>query len=83
MKSKFYIKLLVKHLNKYNALKAFAKNYALYGSLTFEEFIKLNAQNQSRDIFSSSFIWSDTKEGYDFWCNIDDEWTKIIETKIW
>ena len=28
----------------------------------------------------AAFCWSDTKEGAEFWCNVDGEWNYFLET---
>jgi hypothetical protein len=31
------------------------------------------------DLFKSAFIWSLTTEGNEYWCNLNDEWNKILD----
>lgn len=32
------------------------------------------------DFIKGSFYWADTKEGYDYWSNLNVEWNKIIHS---
>ena len=32
------------------------------------------------DFIRGSFYWADTKEGYDYWSNLNEEWNEIIHS---
>ena len=61
---------------KYNNLfYIFMHNIMINDSITFK--YEINEQ-KSNVLISNAFDWTATKEGYYFWCDIDDMWREII-----
>ena len=43
--------------------------------------IKKNIYIEPREFIIDAFIWAETSEGYEFWCNIDVLWIQFLKSK--
>jgi hypothetical protein len=69
------IKFFVNFLKEKNAYCKYIRNLLLdKGYPYYSKYIKENIS--SRGIFSMSFIWEKTKEGHDYWSELDEEYKK-------
>lgn len=41
---------------------------------------EFNPDLSPNDFIRGSFYWADTKEGYDYWSNLNVEWDKIVHS---
>ena len=70
------MKELIIFLKKHKVLRKFKKNFRKYSHITsIKEFCSIASPNSS---ISSAFHWSNTKEGHDFWSNLNDKWRKEL-----
>jgi hypothetical protein len=53
-----------------NDREAYFNNLRLQNRYTFKRLIKLNSITKFEDFICDSFLWKDTKEGYEFWKQI-------------
>lgn len=63
-----HVKLFIKFLKVNKCYKQFFENN------------KLDYLPHYRSFIISSFSWSNTKEGHDFWENLHLKWIKVVET---
>ena len=68
--SKNKIKFLVRFLKERNAYSKYRHNLLLHKGYHYRTFIKMFMNS---GILSNSFFWRDTKEGYDYWRKLNDE----------
>ena len=70
---KFFLRFLKEHhcFSKYQRALFEAKNYR------DNNFIKRQCEICNFGIIDNSFIWSDTKEGHDYWSNLNYEFRKL------
>ena len=66
---KFYEWLISK-----DALFSFLSNVEDQNSREF------NPDLSPNDFIKGSFYWADTKEGYDYWCDLNAEWEEIVKS---
>jgi hypothetical protein len=68
--SKNKIKFLVKFLKEKNAYSKYRHNLLLNKGYHYGTFLKMSMNS---GILSNSFFWRDTKEGFDYWRKLNDE----------
>lgn len=77
MKEKF-----IKFLHSEKVYDKFIKNLSKF--FTFEEYMKLESYNDEiyEKLIISGFVWEYSKEGYNFWDNINTKWYNLISKNI-
>ena len=76
---KFFLRFLKENhcFGKY--LRAFNAEYEDYRS---NDFIKRQCESCNYGIIDNSFIWSDTREGHDYWSNLNNEFRSLYFLSI-
>ena len=70
------MKELIAFLRKHKVLRKFKKNFRKYSYITnIKDFCSMVSPNS---FISGAFHWSNTKEGHNFWSNLDDKWRKEL-----
>lgn len=64
-------------LQKHRALGKFYLNVEKGRETTFPVAEKL--KDDKMGVISGAFIWEDTPEGHDYWCDLDDIWRMTNE----
>lgn len=64
------------YVNFMNGIKGYYVNGEPQNPIAYNIYLVLKQQKNesSRNLLSNSFAWSDTKEGYEFWKSISEEW---------
>lgn len=75
--------LIIEFLNKQNILKPFEENLIKYKELSLDKYIlDFYKKNPSmNDFILASFYWRNTKEGYDFWEIINDNYFAFLANR--
>ena len=71
--SKNKIKFFVNFLKEKNAYSKYRHNLLLHKGYYYRTFIKMFMNSGT---LSNSFFWRDTKEGHDYWSELDEEYKK-------
>ena len=86
-KEKLLLKIFIKFLKNKHIVHSYFFNFSNspIGQLSFSYFIsKICNVSFGAQLVYSAFAWYKTKEGNDFWSDIEDEWIVIWEkTKKW
>jgi len=74
-------KEFVAFLNEHDALKKFENNLlAWYNSrYTFRSYIN---DSHPYNYFYGAFPWNDSPEGEEFWKNLHNQWTMLVDLKL-
>lgn len=80
--------LLIHFLNANNVLRTFKCNSARYMFLRYEQnhimgYINPKYCNASLAQGPDIFEWNKTKEGYEFWDNLNDTWRQHLAHKLY
>ena len=66
-------------LEEHHVLNLFERNMKKRGKYaTIDEVLK----DQGRSFIDFSFTWSNTKEGHDFWCNLQEEFYDDVPSGV-
>ena len=76
-KGKIFLKFFLRFLKENHCFGKYQR--ALFETKNYRDnnFIKRQCENCNFCIIDSSFIWADTKEGIDYWCNLNYEFRKL------
>lgn len=77
MKEKF-----IKFLHSEKVYDKFIKNLSKF--FTFEKYMELGSDDNEvyEKLIISGFVWEYSKEGYNFWYNINTKWCNLIGKNI-
>ena len=85
MKNKYnrmILKTFYEFLVSKNIHDKYFNNFIKDNNSTKETFINFliyaTHYGKGHNFFTTAFIWSDTKEGMEYWRNLNDEWTEIL-----
>ena len=80
METRNYLEIFYEFLKKMQAKQEYIRAYESEESEPLEEYLKIAPVDS---YVSATFVWSDTKEGSDYWTDIEEAWmTKIKELGI-
>ena len=77
-KGKIFLKFFLRFLKENHCFGKYQR--ALFETKNYRDnnFIKRQCENCNFGIISNSFIWSDTKEGIDYWRHLNNEFIKSV-----
>lgn len=70
--------LFYRFLKLNNVFNSFKYNVTLKSKESYRYKINYIKNELSDSLISNAFTWANTKEGHEFWENIDDKWCDII-----
>lgn len=69
--NKYKLKYLTSFLKENDCYYQYIKNYNNYNN---EYYMPLTILKYSYNLINNAFVWRETKEGFDYWEKIHNEW---------
>lgn len=86
-KNQIILKKFVKFLRSKNVYEQYCNHFLQkrhsFSSTDKNDFItfliRIIHSYNGYNLFKYAFIWDFTTEGHEYWCNLNDEWNKILD----
>ena len=82
-KGKIFLKFFLRFLKENHCFGKYQRAFnAEYEGYRSNDFIKKQCEHCNYGIIDNSFIWSNTKEGHDYWWNLNNEFMNLYLSSI-
>ena len=81
-KGRSFLKFFLRFLKENHCFGKYQRALFERSNYRANDFIKKECENCNYGIIDHSFIWSDTKEGHRYWCNLNNEFRSLYFLSI-